>query len=160
VLCRADEGDGNDAFLCGTIVPGVAGAVLDDAVAGFEEKFGAVVEFEVDLAGKDDVEVHGVRGVHAGVHRFENFGHAGEFGLEFGEGGGQIGLLSNALGVGRYGEEAETETARRREVAWVRRRSAVAGKSWSGIGAPGAMEFETWEQGECDWFEGGVFRDD
>ena len=121
-------------------MPGVTRAVLDDTIAGFEKEFGAVVEFEINLAGEDDVEIHGVRGVHAGVHRFEDFDHAGEFGLEFGEGGGEIGLLGNALRVGRYGEKAETEAARGREVAWMRRRSAVAGERRGRIGAPEAME--------------------
>jgi hypothetical protein len=42
----------------------------------------------------------------------------------------------------------------------MRRRRAVAGKSWNGIGAPDAMEFEAWEEGEGDRFDGGVFGND
>jgi hypothetical protein len=135
----------------------VARAVLNDTIAGFEEEFGAVVEFQINLAGKDDVEVHGVGCVHAGVHWFEDFGHAGEFGLEFGESGGEIGLPGDGLGARRYGEKAETKAARGREVAWMRRRSAVAGERRGRIGAPQAMEFEAGEQGESDGRDCGVF---
>jgi hypothetical protein len=152
-----DESDRDDAWVGRAIVPGVARAVLNDTIAGFEEEFGAVVEFQINLAGKDDVEIHGVGGVHAGVHWFEDFGHAGEFGLEFGEGGGEIGLLGDGLGARRYGEKAETEAARGREVAWMRRRSAVAGERRGRIGAPQAMEFEAGEQGESDGRDCGVF---
>jgi hypothetical protein len=141
-------------------VPCVARAVLDDTIAGFEEEFGAVVEFEINLAGKDDVEIHGVGGVHAGVHGLEDFGHAGEFGLDFGEGGGEIGLLGSALSVGRDGEKAETKTAGRREITWMRGRSAVAGERRGRIGAPEAMEFKAGEQGESDGRDGGVFGED
>jgi len=141
-------------------VPGVTRAVLDDTVARFEEEFGAVVEFEIDLAGKDDVEIHGVGGVHAGVHRFEDFGHAGEFGLDFGKGGGEIGLLSDGLRVGRYGEKAESEAAHGRKVAWMRRWSAVAGERRGRIRAPESMEFEAGEQGESNGRDGGVFGED
>jgi hypothetical protein len=138
----------------------VARAVLDDTIAGFEEEFGAVVEFEINLAGKDDVEIHGVGGVHAGVRWFEDFGHTGEFGLEFGEGGGKIGLLGDGLSVGRDGEKAETKTAGRREVKWMRGRSAVARQRRGRIGAPEAMEFEAGEQGEGDGRDSGVFGED
>jgi hypothetical protein len=155
-----DESDREDAWVGRAIVPAVARAVLDDTIAGFEEDFGAVVEFEINLAGKDDVEIHGVGGVHAGVHWFEDFGHAWELGLEFGEGGGEIGLLGDGLGARRYGEKAETEAARGREVAWIRRRSAVAGERRGRIGAPEAMEFEAGEQGESDGRDCGVFRED
>jgi hypothetical protein len=157
---RADEGDCDHAILGGAILPGMARAVLDDAVAGFEEDFGALVEFEIDFAGEDDVEVYGVGSVHAGVHWFEDFDHAGEFGLDFGEGRGEIGVLRNFAGAGRNGEEGETETAGGREVTGMRGRPAVAGEFWDGIGTPEAVEFEAGEEGEGDWFDGGVFHED
>src|SRR5258705_201943 len=116
-LLGADQRHSNDAIFNGAILPGVAGAVLNGAIAGFEEDFRAVVEFEIDFAGKDDVEIHGRRGVHAGVHWFEDFSHAGKLGLDFGEGSGKISVLWNFAGAGRHGEECEAESAGWREVA-------------------------------------------
>ena len=141
-------------------MPGVAGAILNDAVAGLEEDFGAAVELQTDFAGKDDVEIHGVRGVHAGMHGFEDFDHAREFGLDFGEGGGEIGALWNFAGARRNGEEGETETASGREVAGMRGSGAIARELRDGIGAPDAMEFEAREEGERDGFDGCVFHED
>jgi hypothetical protein len=160
VLLGTDQSYGDDAIFGRAILPGVASAVLNDAVAGFEEDFGAVVELENDFAGEDDVEVHSVGGVHAGMHRFENFDHAGEFGLYFGESGREIGVRWNFAGAGRDGEESETETAGGREIPGMRRRSAIAGKFRDGIGAPDAVKFEAWEQGKGDGFDGGVFHED
>jgi hypothetical protein len=138
----------------------VAGAVLDDGITGFKEDFGAIVEDEIDLAGEDDVEVDGVGGVHAGVHGFENVGHAREFGLDFGEGGEEISVLGNFAGAGRDGEESETETTGGREVTRMRGRCAVGGETGDGIGAPEAMKFEAGEEGEGDGLDGGVFDED
>jgi hypothetical protein len=160
LVLGADEGNGDDAILRGAIFPGVAGAVLDDGIAGFEEEFGAIVEDEIDFAGEDDVEVHSVGGVHAGMHGLEDFDHAGKFGLDFGEGGREIGVFGNLAGAGRDGEESETETAGGREVAWMRGRRAVAGELRDGVGAPKAMEFEAGEEREGDGFDGGVFDED
>jgi hypothetical protein len=99
-VLSADQNYGDDAIFGGAILPGVACAVLNDAISGLEEDFGAVVEFEIDFAGKDDVEVDGVCGVHARVHGFEDFDHAGKLGLDFGEGGGEIRMLGNFAGAG------------------------------------------------------------
>jgi hypothetical protein len=146
----ADKGYGDDAIIGRAILPGVAGAVLDDGIAGFEEEFGAIVEEEMDFAGEDDVEVDGVRSVHAGMHGLENFDHAGKFGLDFGERGDEVGVFGNFAGAGRNGEKSETKTAGGREVARVRRRSAVGGELWNGIGAPEAVKFEAGQEGESD----------
>jgi hypothetical protein len=159
-LSATDESDRDDAWIGGAIVPGVTRAVLDDTVAGFEEEFGAVVEFEIDLAGKDDVEVHGVGGMHARVHGLEDFHHAGKFGLDFGEGGGEIGLLGDGLRAGRDGEKAETKTARGREITGMWGRRAIAWERLGRIRAPETMEFEPGEQGERDGRDGGVFGED
>ena len=133
---------------------------MDDGIAGFEEDFGAVVEDEIDFAGKDDVEVDGVGGVHARVQGFENVGHAGKFGLDFSEGREEIGVLWKFAGAGRNGEEGEAETSGGREVTGMRWRRAVAGEFWNGVGAPEAMEFEAREQGKGNGFDGGVFDED
>ena len=138
----------------------MAGAVLDDAVAGFEEEFGAVVEDEIDFAREDDVEVNGVGGVHAGMHWFEDFGHAGEFGLDFSEGGDEIGVVGNFVSSRRDGEEGETETPGGREVTGMRGRRAVAGEFWNGVATPEAVKFEAREEREGDGFDGGVFDED
>jgi len=157
---RADQRYGDDAIFGGTILPSVAGAVLDDAVTGLEEDFGAVVEFETDFAGENDVEINGVGGVHSRVHGFEDLDHAGEFGLDFGEGRGEIGVFGDFAGAGRDGEECETETAGRREVAGMWGRRAVAGESGDVIGAPEAVEFEAGEEREGDGFDWGIFYED
>ena len=141
-------------------MPDMAGAVLDDAVSGLEEDFGAIVEFETDFAGENDVEIHGVGGVHAGVHGFEDFDHAGKFGLNFGEGRGEIGVFWNFAGARRDSEERETETASGREVSGMSRRRAVAGELGNGVGAPEAVEFEAGEKRESGRFDGGVFDED
>lgn len=146
----AYESNGDDAILGGPIFPGVASAVLDDGIAGFEEKFGAIVEEEMDFAGEDDVEIDGVRGVHAGMHGLENFDHAGKFGLDFGERGDEVGVFGNFAGAGRNSEKSETKTPGGREVARVRRRSAVGGELWNGIGAPEAVKFEAGQERESD----------
>src|SRR5215470_10740694 len=120
-----DEGDGDDAGRGGAVVPGVARAVLDDTFAGLEVNFGTGVQFKKHLTGKDHVEINGVRGVHAGVHGLENFGEAGEFGLEFRQGGKKRGGVGDGFGFRRNGEEAKAEAARGREIARVRRGRAV-----------------------------------
>jgi len=73
----AEEGHGYDAGLRRTVVPGVAGAVLDDAIAGFEMQFRAIIQFEIDFTRNYYIEIDGVRGVHGGIHGLENFGEAG-----------------------------------------------------------------------------------
>ena len=78
-------------------MPGVARAVLDDAVASLEVNFSAGIEFEKDFPRNDDVKIHGVRGVHARVHGLEDLGEAREFGLEFSERGGEIGKFGEVL---------------------------------------------------------------
>jgi len=156
----ADEGNDDDAILGGAIFPGVAGAVLDDGITGFEEELGAVVEDEIDFAGEDDVEVHGVRSVHAGMHGFEDFDHAGKFGLDFGEGGWEVGAFWNFAGAGWDGEECETEATGGRKVAGMGGRCAVAGELGDGVGAPEAMEFEAGEEREGDGGDGSVLGED
>jgi len=73
----AKKGDGDDARLRGAVVPGVASAVLDDAISWLQEDFRAIVQFEIDLPGKNHVEIDRVRGVHGGVERLEDFGESG-----------------------------------------------------------------------------------
>ena len=68
-------------------MPCVTRAVLNDAVASLEMNFSAIVEFHINFTGNDNVVIHGVRGVHAGIHGLENFREPREFGLEFREGG-------------------------------------------------------------------------
>jgi hypothetical protein len=156
----ANESYGDEAIFGGAIFPGVAGAILNDGIAGSEEDFGAVVEHEIDFAGEDNIEIDGVGGVHAGVHGFEDFDHAGEFGLDFSKGSQEIGVFWNFAGAGGNGEEGEAKTAGGREVTGLRGRGAVGGEFGDGIGAPEAVEFEAGEQGESDGFDGGVFHKD
>jgi hypothetical protein len=68
----------------------VPGAVLDQDVTGLEVHFGAVVEFYVDLAGQDEVDVDRVRGMHAGVVRLEHVEQAGDVPLDLAGRGGRV----------------------------------------------------------------------
>ena len=49
------------------VPPGVARAVLNDAVTGFEAPRRSVVELEVDFAGEDEQVIDRLRSVHARV---------------------------------------------------------------------------------------------
>jgi hypothetical protein len=77
--------------------------------------FDAVVEFHVDLAGQDEVDVDGVRGVHAGVVRLEHVEQAGDVPLDLAGRGGRVEVVRQGRGARAEGEEAEPEPAGRRE---------------------------------------------
>lgn len=109
-------------------MPSVARAVLDYAIAWFEENFGSVIQFENHFAGDDYVEVHGVGGVHAGMVAFQNIEHAGELLLDFFDGRSGVKALDARRGVRRNGEETKTETLNGGEIARRHRQVAVRGE--------------------------------
>src|SRR5215467_5415678 len=146
----AKKSDGDNAVLCGAVAPSVARAVLNDAIASFEMDFCTVIEFEIDLAGNDDVEVDGIGGVHAGMIAFENFDHAGQLELEFCEGFLSAEPLGSRDGVGWKSEKAKAVAILGRKVARLRGRSAVGLEFGGRIAAPKEMEFVAWEEREGD----------
>jgi len=155
----AEQGYGDNAGGGGTVVPGVARAVLDDAVSGLQVNLGAGIEFQKNLTGNNHIEIHSVRSVHAGIHGFENFGEAGKFGLEFREGCREIGELREVLRIGRHDEEAEAKASSGREVTSGDGTGGCRDLR-SGIGASEAMEFEAGKKPERDGFDRGVFGED
>ena len=74
--------EGHDAFAIGKIPPRVTRAVLNHAVADFQVRFRAIVEFEPDLPGQHHPVVDRARGMHAWRPVLHAVGHAGELRVE------------------------------------------------------------------------------
>ena len=117
-------------------MPGVASAVLNDAIPCFEENFSSIIQFENHFAGNNDVEVHGVGGVHAWMIVFQDVEHARQLLLNFFDSSRGVEAIDARCCVWRYGEEAEAETVYCREIARLRRRGAIRGKLGDGIASP------------------------
>jgi hypothetical protein len=81
-LC-ADDRDGDYAFLRGPVVPGVTSSVLNHAVTRLETNLSSVVQFEIDFARDNHVEVHRVGRVHARMSGFQDFHHPRQLLLNF-----------------------------------------------------------------------------
>jgi len=82
-------------------MPGVTRPVLYDTISRLQQNFGPIIQFQIDFAGKDHIEVHCIGGVHAGVHRFYNFRQSRQLLLQFGKGRGEIRVLGKLVGIGK-----------------------------------------------------------
>src|ERR1700752_1573531 len=103
----------------------MAGSVLNDAIARFENNLGSVVQFHDHFAEDDNVEVYRVRGVHARMIRLQDIQHARQLLPHFFESsrcGDRLDLRARSWWKG---EEPEAETVLRGKPARLRRRSPV-----------------------------------
>src|ERR1700745_438236 len=103
----------------------MAGSVLDDAIARFENNRGSFVQFQNHFAENDNVEVYRVGGVHARMIRLQSIQHARQL---------LPGFFQNSWRGDRFdlracgwwqGEKPETETVLWREIVRLRCRSSV-----------------------------------
>src|SRR5580700_2015591 len=150
---RADQAIGDHAIFRRAVVPRVASAVLNDAVARFQQDLCPVIEFHHHFAGDDDVEIDGIGGVHAWVVSLRRLRYSGQLLSQLFNLGGSgrlpgVRLLSvrllrtraccapraarrEAAGPARCrwkNEYAEAEAVRGRKISVMRRLGAIGGK--------------------------------
>ena len=68
-MTSADHDGGHASCDISPVVPAVTGSILDDDITRSERHLGAIVEFESDRAGKNDVVVDARRSVHSRIGR-------------------------------------------------------------------------------------------
>jgi hypothetical protein len=142
----AHDRDRDNTFLGGAVVPSVTGSVLNHAITGFEKHLSPVVQFQIHFTGENNVEIHGVGGVHVRRIRFEDINHARQLLLKFVENRLCAELIDVCGGIRRYGEEREAETAPGREMARPQRWSSIRREFRGGIASPDEMKLEP---GKC-----------
>src|SRR5580700_11229506 len=150
---RADQAIGDHAIFHRAVVPRVASAVLNDAVARFQQDLCPVIEFHHHFTGDDDVEIDGIGGVHARVVSLRRLRYSWQLLSQLFNLGGSgrlpgARLLSvrllrtraccapraarrEAAGPARCrwkNEYAEAEAARGRKISVMRRLGAIGGK--------------------------------
>ena len=106
-------------------MPSVTRPVLDDAIARFEHDLCSAIQFQDHLAENDDIEVHGIRSVHARVIGFQDLQSSPQFLLHFFEQSRSGGLLGTGAGGRRQGKHAEPEAVLRWEELRLGRRGAI-----------------------------------
>jgi hypothetical protein len=156
----AYDSNGNDTILRRAIAPGVTRPVLHNTVARLQQNFSSIIEFQIDFAGEDHIEVHSVGGVHAGVHWLDDLRQSRQLLLQFAKGHNQVRIIGKLIGIWRHGEEKEAETTGRWEVTGMRGRRPIAWQLGLRVGAPNAMKFKPGKRRDDNWFHLRVLGDD
>jgi len=91
--------DGDHALLRESVVPSVTSSVLNHAVSHFEKNLSSVVQFQIDLARDNDIDVHRVGSVHTRMIRFQDVYHLRQLLLNFFESRRYVDLINGSCRI-------------------------------------------------------------